>query len=156
MGVVATQNAQGAELGSFHFLFLWVIGRTYRPNVSVSQSLQGPVHNWPDYGTFSLFFRQLLTTPHVAFTHARLSWPVGYIGPYKEPLAECQRHSPRSYRANCRARINNLSVARCLPYPSVSTVLCLQISDNRWILCSRGVSNSRSLGQLPTEPFGTF
>ena len=24
-------------------------------------------------GTFSLFFRQLLTTPHVAFTHARLS-----------------------------------------------------------------------------------
>ena len=74
-------------------------------------------------GTFSLFFRQLLTTPHVAFTHARLSWPVGYIGPYKEPLAECQRHSPRSYRANCRARINNLSVARCLLYPSVSLVV---------------------------------
>ena len=68
-------------------------------------------------------FSQLLTTPHVAFAHARLSRLVGYIGPYKEPLVECQRHSLGGYCANCRARINNLSVARCLLYPSVSLVV---------------------------------
>ena len=70
-------------------------------------------------GTFSLFvvFKQLPTTPHVASAHARLSRPVGCIGPYNEPLAECQRHFPGGYRANCRARISNLSIARCSPYP---------------------------------------
>ena len=42
-------------------------------------------------------------------------------------MSECQWHSPGVYRANCRARIRNLSIARCLPYPLVSPVECLII-----------------------------